>query len=202
MHLVVHFGTEKQYQRPGRYVMRMLGVRFGLPVVVLLFGVAMLSAQEKQDKYELKEPNGVSFSEIRGYETWQAVAPSYRTDKNEVRIILGNDTLVKAYKDGVPENGKPFPDGSVLVKLGYSERKSAAFPAAIEPDVFQRVEFMIKDAKRFKSTNGWGYARFIYDAKTKTFSAYGKEAAFDQECNACHTIVKAQDFVFTRYAPR
>ncbi len=173
-----------------------------LLTVVLFAGFGTLPAQEKQDKYTLKEPNGISFSEIRGYETWQAVAPSYRTDKSEIRIILGNDTLVKAYREGIPENGKPFPDGSILVKMGYSEKKSADFPAAIEPDVLQRVEFMIKDAKRFKNTNGWGYARFVYDAKGKTFSPYGKDAAFDQECNACHTIVKARDFVFTKYAPR
>jgi len=182
--------------------MRTIVIRICLLAVVLFSGFGMLSAQEKQDKYGLKEPNGISFAEIRGYETWQAVAPSYRTDKNEIRIILGNDALVKAYKDGVPENGKPFPDGSVLVKIGYSERKSADFPAAIEPDALQRVELMIKDAKRFKNTNGWGYARFVYDAKTKTFSPYGKEAAFDQECNACHTIVKARDFVFTKYSLR
>lgn len=179
-------------------------------VVIMIFAAALsvlaavsqLTAQEKQDKYSLKEPNGISFSEIRGYEIWQAVAPSYRTDKNEIRVILGNDTLAKAYKEGVPENGKPFPDGSVLVKIAYSERKSADFPAAIEPDLLQRVEFMIKDAKRFKSTNGWGYARFVYDAKTGIFTPYGKEASFDQECNGCHTIVKGRDFVFTKYSPR
>lgn len=182
--------------------MRTIVIRISLLAVAFFFGIGMLSAQEKQDKYGLKEPNGISFAEIRGYETWQAVAPSYRTDKNEIRIILGNDALVKAYKDGVPENGRPFPDGAILVKIGYSERKSTDFPAAIEPDTLQRVEFMIKDAKRFKNTNGWGYARFVYDAKAKTFSPYGKDAAFDQECNACHTIVKARDFVFTKYSQR
>jgi len=177
---------------------------FGISLLAAAFflGSGMLLAQAPQDKYELKEPNGISFAEIRGYETWQAVAPSMRTDKNEIRIILGNDTLVNAYKDGVPENNRPFPDGSILVKIGYSQRKSAEFPAAIEPDVFQRVEFMVKDAKRFKGTNGWGYARFVYDVKTKTFSPYGKDAAFDQECNACHTVVKSRDFVFTRYSQR
>jgi len=182
--------------------MRTHVIRISLLAVILFSGFGMLLAQDKQDKYELKEPNGISFAEIRGYETWQVVAPSIRTDKNEIRIILGNDALVKAYKDGVPENSKPFPDGSVLVKIGYSERKSADFPAAIEPDVLQRVEFMIKDAKRFKNTNGWGYARFVYDAKAKTFSPYGKDAAFDQECNTCHIIVKMRDYVFTRYSQR
>lgn len=60
-----------------------------------------------QDKYSLKEPNGISFSEIRGYEDWQIVAPSYRTDHDEIRIILANDVMINAYRAGIPENGKP-----------------------------------------------------------------------------------------------
>lgn len=176
-----------------------------MSVISVIFLSALstfIVAEDRQDKYSLKEPNGVAFSEIKGYETWQAVAPSYRTDKKEVRLILGNEDLVKAYKEGVPENGRPFPDGSILVKLAYSERKSGAFTAALEPDTLQRVEFMIKNSKRFKATNGWGYARFVYDAKTRTFTPYGKDASFEQECNACHTLVKNRDYVFTGYAQR
>lgn len=170
-------------------------------IVVLLFlrGNSLLVAQ---DRYELKAPNGISFSEIRGYESWQVIAPSYRTDKNEIRIILGNDRMVNAYKEGIPGNGKPFPDGSIIVKIGYSERKSSVFPVAIEPDILQRVEFIVKDSKRFPDTNGWGYARFVYDAKTSTFKPYGKDASFVQECHQCHTLVKAKDFIFTGYPQR
>ena len=50
-----------------------------------------------QDKYELKAPNGISFSEIRGYETWQVIAPSYRTDNNELRAILGNTITLQRH---------------------------------------------------------------------------------------------------------
>lgn len=169
---------------------------------VFVMIIAAGSGRAAQDRFALQEPNGISFGEIKGYESWPVVAPSYRTDKKEVRIILGNDRIIQAFRDGLPENGKPFPDGSILVKVGYSERKHAAFPAALEPDVLQRVEFMIKDAKRFKNTNGWGYARFLYDAAADSFTPYGKDAAFDQECNGCHTLVKARDYVFTGYSKR
>ena len=171
-------------------------------IAAFLVTTGIIAAQVAQDRYQLKALNGISFSEIKGYEGWKVVAPSYRTDKNEIRVILGNDTLLNAYRQGVPESGKPFPDGSILVKIAYSEKKSPEFPAAIEPDALQRVELMIKDAKRFKSTNGWGYARFVYDAKAKTFAPYGKDAAFDQECNGCHLIVKGRDYVFTKYPER
>ena len=170
-----------------------------LTVVLSVLSTGVLMAQ---DKYALKAPNGISFSEIRGYETWQVIAPSYRTEKLELRIILGNPVMIQAYREGIPGNGKPFPDGSIIVKVGWSERKSAAFPAAIEPDVLQRVEFIVKDTKRFPETSGWGYARFVYDAKTGTFSPYGKDTSFAQECYQCHTLVKAKDFIFTGYPQR
>jgi hypothetical protein len=83
-----------------------------------------------------------------------------------------------------------------------SERKSPDFPAAFEPDVLKRVEFIMKDSKRFTDTSGWGYARFIFDAKTATYTPYGKDATFVRECHQCHTIVKAKDFIFTGYPQR
>jgi hypothetical protein len=173
-----------------------------LTILVTVFLAWSVGSPAAQDKYELKEPNGISFSEIRGYETWQVIAPSYRTDNHEVRIILGNPAMIKAYKEGIPGNGKPFPDGAIIVKIGWSERKSPVFPPALEPDVLKRVEFIVKDSKRFPDTSGWGYARFVYDAASSTFTPYGKDASFVQECYQCHTIVKTKDYIFTGYPQR
>jgi hypothetical protein len=170
-----------------------------LVVVLSMWFTWPLSAQ---DKYALRAPNGISFSEISGYETWQVIAPSYRIDNNELRVILGNPLMINAYKGGIPGNGKPFPDGSIVVKIGWSDRKSPVFPAAFEPDVLKRVEFIVKDSKRFADASGWGYARFIFDAKTATYTPYGKDATFAQECYQCHTIVKAKDFIFTGFPQR
>jgi hypothetical protein len=174
--------------------------------VLLTFLVVLMTRENgsiaAQNKYELEAKNGISFSEIRGYETWQVVAPSRRTDNNELRIILGNATMINAYKEGIPGNGKPFPEGSVIVKIGWSEKKSPDFPAAFEPDELRRVEFIMKDLKRFPDTSGWGYARFLYDVKTSTFTPYGKDASFAQECHQCHTVVKGRDFIFTNYPDR
>ena len=127
-----------------------------------------------QERYALKAPNGISFSEVRGYETWQVIAPSYRTDNKELRVILGNTVMINSYKKGIPGNGKPFPDGAIIVKIGWSERQSPVFPAAFEPDVLKRVEFIVKNAKRFPASSGWGYARFVYDEKTANVYALWK----------------------------
>ncbi len=173
----------------------------GLMAILLIssFFPAILGAQ---DRYELVAPNGIAFSEVRGYEDWKVVAPSFRTDLTEVRIILANDTMIDAYRSGVPENGQGFPDGSIIVKIGYSAPKSESFPAALVPGVLKRVEFIIKDGKRFPATAGWGYARFVYDPGKDLFTPYGKNAEFGQECFSCHTIVKGRDFIFTKYPKR
>jgi hypothetical protein len=180
--------------------------RINLFVLAGLIGIAFMLAGSNllsaQDKYALKAPNGLSFEDIRGYETWQVVAPSYRPDKKEVRYILGNATLVEAYKKGASQKGIAFPDGSILVKVSYSEKMNPAFPAALEPDALQRIEFMQKDAKRFSATGGWGYARFVYNPASNTYTPYGKDASFADECYQCHTLVKDRDYVFTKYPVR
>lgn len=178
---------------------RMVLSVIGILVVLFLWRNDSLMAQ---DKFELKAPNGISFSEIRGYETWQFIAPSWRTDNNELRVILGNNAMINSYQAGIPGNGKPFSEGSIIVKIGWSERKSPVFPAAHEPDVLKRVEFIMKDTGRFPATGGWGYARFVYDAKTATYTPYGKDDSFSQECYQCHTLVKDKDFIFTGYPQR
>jgi len=174
----------------------------GVLVLAGVFTMWLNNSISAQDKYELKEHNGIAFSEIKGYEDWPTVAVSRRTDNNELRVILGNTAMINAYKEGIPANGKPFPDGSIVVKIGWSERKSADFPVAYEPDVLRRVEFIVKDSKRFPDTSGWGYARFVYDEKTSMFKPYGKDASFAQECYQCHTIVKKKDFIFMGYPHR
>lgn len=175
---------------------------YAMLVFAVIFMMQVNVSIGAQDKYEMKALNGISFSEIRGYETWQVVAPSYRTDNNEVRVILGNTAMINAYKEGIPGNGNPFPEGSTIVKIGWSDKKNPDFPAALEPDVLRRVEFIIKDTKRFPDTGGWGYARFVYDAKTSTFAPYGKDTSFAGECHQCHTAVKQKDFIFTNYPRR
>jgi hypothetical protein len=68
-----------------------------------------------QDKYTVKVPNGLAFSEFRGYEAWQDVSISQ--NGNLMAATLANPVMIKAYLAGVPGNGKPFPDGSKMAKI-------------------------------------------------------------------------------------
>lgn len=136
-------------------------------------------------------PNGIAL--FRDYRSWQVIAPSYREDKQHVRVILGNPIAVKAMQDNV----RPLPDGAVLAKVAWTVRKHPSFPVATMPDAFVQVEFMVKDATTYKATGGWGFARFV----GKDYKPYGKDAGFVQECFGCHMPVKGNDFLFTGYAP-
>jgi len=159
-------------------------------------------AVSTQDKYTLKIPNGLAFSEFRGYEDWQAVSISH--DGNLMALILGNPALIEAYRAGAPGNGKPFPDGSKMVKVHFNLKKMETFPAATVPDTQHDVDLMVKDSKRFQDSGGWGYGVFEYDAASGNFrpgtSADKPPQANDAKCGfACHTIVKTRDYVFTDY---
>jgi Cytochrome P460 len=161
-----------------------------------------LAAQEKaQDKYTLKAPNGVAFSEFKGYESWQDVAVS-RTG-TDVKAILANPVMIKAYQEGIPGNGKPFPDGSKIVKIMWKKTPNPVSPYPVEvPDTLDVVAFIQKDSKRFPDANGWGYAQFNWDTASGTFKPYGTDASFAKVCYTCHTVVKGSDYIFTKYAMR
>jgi hypothetical protein len=163
------------------------------------------SSVAAEDKYSLKVPNGLAFSEFKGYEGWQVVSVSL--DSGLLAEILANPTMIEAYKSGVPANGKPFPEGSKMAKVHWNPKKLETFPAATVPDTQHDVDFMVKDSKRFADSGGWGYAVFEYDAKSASF-APGTQAdkppqANDAKCGyACHTIAKSRDYVFTDYGKR
>jgi hypothetical protein len=184
--------------------MRHKRIRIGLFVAVLLsLPAALIPAAE--DKYALKVPNGLAFSEFRGYEAWQVVSISH--DGPLMAAILANPLMIKAFQDGVPGNGKPFPDGARMAKIHWNPKQMEAFPAATVPGTQHDVDFMVKDSKRFSDSGGWGYAVFEYDAASDTFrpgtTADKPPQGNDAKCGfACHTRVKTRDYVFTEYGHR
>ena len=158
-----------------------------------------------QDKYTVKVPGGLAFSEFKGYESWEAVSVS--EDGGLLAVIVANPVMIGAYKAGVPANGKPFPDGAKMAKIHYNPKKLETFPAATVPGTQHDVDFMVKDSKRFADSGGWGYAVFDYNATSNTFTPgtlSGKPPqGNDAKCGfACHTTVKGRDYVFTDYQKR
>jgi cytochrome P460 len=166
--------------------------------IALMLAISGSTAVSAQDKYSVQVPNGLAFSEVRGYEDWQVVAVSQAGDL--IEVILANPVMIEAYRAGIPGNGKPFPDGAKMTKIHWNAKKSAEAPAPTTiPDTLHDVDVMVRDSKRFSDTGNWGYAQFNYDSASDSFAPEGSGT----DCGyACHTIVTAKDFVFTAYPKR
>ena len=170
-------------------------------LAVLATGAAISA----QDKYTLKVPNGLAFSEFKGYESWQMISVS---NGGPLAVILGNPTMIDAYKAGIPANGKPFPDGAKMAKIHWTPKKNEIAPGQpLVPGTLHDVDFMVKDSTRFADSGGWGYAEFEYDAASETFRpgtlTDKPPQANDAKCGfGCHTIVQKQDYVFTEFQKR
>jgi hypothetical protein len=178
----------------------------GASVVIALAALGIGTAISAQDKYTLKVPGGLAFSEFRGYEGWQAIAISHNGPL--IAVILGNPAMIAAYKAGMPGNGKPFPDGAKMAKIHWTPKKNEIAPGEpLVPGTLHDVDFMAKDSTRFADSGGWGYGAFEYDAASDTFrpgnTTDTPPQEHDAKCGfACHTIVKNRDYVFTDYGKR
>ena len=131
-----------------------------------------------------------------GYRDWQLISVAREDGNfNELRAQLGNDIVIKAYREGK----LPFPDGSIIVALHWddlaSEENNKIFGRAQSfiAGSPRNIQFMVKDSQKYAATGGWGFADFT-DGKPA-------DEAMHKTCFPCHEPVKARDFVFTRYAP-
>ena len=170
--------------------------------VILAAGIAISA----QDKYTVRVPNGLAFSEFRGYENWPVIAIS--ENSGAIAVIVGNQTMIDAFGEGVPDNGKLFPDGAKMAKVHWKPKKQEAYPGQpTVPGIQHDVDFMVKDSKRFADSGGWGWGAFDYDAASDTFKPSDATSkppqGHDATCGfACHTAVQKRDYVFTEYGKR
>jgi hypothetical protein len=175
-------------------------------ISVALAAMVAGAAISAEDKYSLKVPNGLAFSEFGGYEGWQVVSVSYNGGR--MAVILGNPKMIDAYKSGIPGNGKPFPNGAKMAKIHWEPIKKEFQPGPpLVPNTLHDVDFMVKDIKKFADGGGWGFAAFEYDATAAAFRPGNSEdnppQGNDAKCGAaCHTLAAKQDYVFTAYAKR
>jgi Cytochrome P460 len=170
-----------------------LMVTIVLLVLAALGGIALAA----QDRYTLKLGE-LTFADFKGYENWKVVAVSQT--ETLLKVIVANDVMMDAYRQGLPADGKLFPEGSKIVKIEWTFKKNTVAPYFVMvPDTLKAVATIEKDSNRFPDTHGWAYGNFNYDAASDTFSPEGSDA----KCGyACHTTVAAQDYIFTAFPKR
>jgi Cytochrome P460 len=163
-------------------------------VVALTAAVVYMAHASGEDGGEAVPIFGIKIPP--GYRDWRLISVAHEAgNNNDLRGVLGNDVAIKAYREGK----LPFPDGTVIARLAWTY-----LPSEENNKVFGRdqsfvagppinVQFMVKDSKKYATTGGWGFAQFK-DGKPV-------DAAPLKTCFPCHEPAKAQDLVFTRYAP-
>ena len=167
-------------------------------IVAVSVAVSAGITRAQQDRLTLRVPGGLAFSDFAGYDKWENVAVSETT--GSVKAILGNPTMIAAYKAGIPDNGKPFPEGVKIVKIEWAKKINSVSPYFVEiPGALKTVSFIEKDSKRFPSTHGWAYAQFSYNAGSKALEPVGTGAGCGY---ACHSKVASRDYIFTAYPTR
>lgn len=122
------------------------------------------------------------------YRDWRLLGVSLRHEKNSMRAIVGNDVAINAARAG---KTKPWPDGSIIAKIKWAERKHPNWEQASVPGEFTAAEAMVKDSKKYAETGGWGFG--IWEGKT--LKMYDKEQS--APCFACHAPMKDADYVYT-----
>ena len=180
-------------------------VSLALSVLAVLGGRAVFAQDTGQAKYTVRVPNGLAFSEFKGYESWQLISISH--SEKLLAATLGNPVMIKALQSGTPGNGQPFPDGARMAKIHWNPKMQETFPTTAIPGSLHDVDFMVKDSKRFADSGGWGWGAFKYDAASDSFTpattADMPPQGNDAKCGlACHTIVRTKDYVFTEYGKR
>src|SRR6476646_11462729 len=168
-------------------------------ILIIAAAVAVLGSRaiSAQDKYTLQVPGGLAFAEFRGYEGWPVIAIS--ENGGQIAVIVGNSVMIDALKEGVPGNGKSFPDDAKMAKIHWIPKKQETYPGQpMVPGIQHDVDCMVKDSKRFADSGGWGWGAFDYDAASDTFtpatSADKPPQGSDAKCGfACHTLVKSRD---------
>jgi len=133
------------------------------------------------------EFNGVAY--IPDYKNWKVISSTDRFDNHTLREILGNDVAVKA----IAENHiNPWPDGTMFAKVAWAQSQPDE-KGVVKTGAFVQVELMIKDAKKYASTEGWGFGRW----RGIDLKPYGKDASFQNECTNCHAPMAKNDYAYT-----
>ena len=133
------------------------------------------------------EFNGVAY--IPDYKNWKVISSTDRFDNRTLREVLGNDVAVRAIAE---KRFNPWPDGTMFAKVAWAQSQPDA-NGFVKTGAFVQVELMIKDAKKYASTEGWGFGRW----RGTDLKPYGKDASFQNECTNCHAPMARNDYAYT-----
>jgi hypothetical protein len=129
-----------------------------------------------------------------GYRSWTHVKSGVIGPASKDFATIGGFQHIYANADAMTGyRTRAFPEGSIVVFEWLElEEKQGAFSEGPR----RQVDVMMKDARRFAATGGWGFQRFVKDSKTELAAA-----PTPQQCFACHDRLKRDGLVISSYRP-
>jgi len=189
--LVVAIGSHCSI-RPVRSGGAIVQLKYGriLAVIAALLSLTTVSAQPAAD--EIRFP-----SEFRN---WFAVNSMIVTKDSQIfsqiegmHIIYVNGKGLATLKRGGP---LPYPDGTMFADDVHDfSVKDGSYVEGSK----KAVTVMVKDAKRYPTTGGWGFQAWAGGDRTKPLVPDTAHAV--KACFTCHTPQKDHDFTFSTYIP-
>jgi hypothetical protein len=163
-----------------------------LKMLLLIVGFApTASAYFETDPKLFREMNGIKVDDYPDFmHKWKLVTVRYREDTKEMRFTYANE---KAWK-GLMSLNAEYEDGAIFGKVGAASEADPDFISSRVPSGAKRYQFMVRNKKKYKDTDGWGYA--LFNEKGNLFADDPKVTT--QACAACHRLVPERNFVFSR----
>ena len=103
-----------------------------------------------------------------------------------IHHIYANEKALEGYESG------RFPDGSVIV---YDLLETKEIAGNTVEGATRRVDVMVKDTERYRTTGGWQFMSFPGGKQTDGTLAADRQAV----CSKCHANRRDHDFVFSEF---
>ncbi len=159
-------------------------------VVVLLLLIATAAPQ----------PVGEQVSFPKGFRDWFVVNSMIVTKESPIFDQLGGMHIIYVNSKGLPTLKKggqfPYPDGTIFADdVHQFSLKDGAY---VEGDK-KAVAVMVKDAKKYPTTGGWGFQ--VWSGGDVAKPLVPDVAHSVDACFKCHTPQKDHDYTFSTYIP-
>ena len=144
------------------------------------------------------QPAGDRIAFPNGFRNWFVVNSMIVTKDSPISDQLGGMHIIYVNAKGLPTLKKsgplPYPDGTIFADDVHEfSIKEGSY---VEGDK-KAVALMIKNAKLYPTTGGWGFQVWAGGDPSKPLVPDTAHAI--QACFACHTPQKSHDYTFSTY---
>jgi hypothetical protein len=142
--------------------------------------------------WQLSVPADVPVAYPQGYRSWVHVKSALVSPAHRNFASIGGFQHIYANPEGmVGYRTRAFPEGSIVV-FDWLEMRDTE--GAFVEGARRQVDVMVKDSKRFATTGGWGFQRFVKDSKTERAATPPSS-----QCFACHEKLKKDGLILSSY---